>query len=71
MGRHDAPLSVECRWGDRRVTVVVCGEVDFVTAGLLAEKLEQVVSQEPGHLTINLGWTMCCRETRHPGDAPP
>jgi anti-anti-sigma regulatory factor len=36
LGRHEPPLSVECRWEDRRATVVVRGEVDFATVGILA-----------------------------------
>jgi anti-anti-sigma factor len=57
MGRHDPPLSVGCRWDGRRVTVIVCGEVDFATASLLARQLETVAGQEPEHLTIDLGQT--------------
>jgi anti-anti-sigma factor len=57
LGRHDPPLSVECRWDDRRAMVVVCGEVDFATAGILARQLDEVASQEPERLTVDLGGT--------------
>ena len=40
LGRHDPPLSVECSWDDRRATVVVRGEVDFATVGILAKTSE-------------------------------
>jgi hypothetical protein len=38
LGKHEPPLSVECRWEDRRATVVVRGEVDFATVGILARQ---------------------------------
>ena len=57
LGRHDPPLSVECRWDDRRATVVVRGEVDFATAGILAQQLDEVAGQQPEHLTVDLGRT--------------
>jgi anti-anti-sigma factor len=57
LGRHDPPLSVECRWEDRRATVVVRGEVDFATAGILARQLDEVAGQQPEHLTVDLGLT--------------
>ena len=57
LGRHDPPLSVECRWEDRRATVVVRGEVDFATAGILAQQLDEVAAQQPEHLTVDLGRT--------------
>ena len=57
LGRHDPPLSVECRWEDRRATVVVRGEVDFATAGILARQLDEVADQQPEHLTVDLGLT--------------
>ena len=57
LGRHDPPLSVEGRWEDRRATVVVRGEVDFATAGILAQQLDEVAAQEPEHLTVDLGRT--------------
>ena len=57
LGRHDPPLSVECRWEDRRATVVVRGEVDFATAGILAQQLDEVAGQQPEHLTVDLGQT--------------
>ena len=57
LGRHDPPLSVECRWDDLRATVVVCGEVDFATVGILARQLDEVASQEPERLTVDLGRT--------------
>jgi len=57
LGRHDPPLSVECHWEDRRATVVVRGEVDFATAGILARQLDEVAGQQPEHLTVDLGLT--------------
>ena len=56
LGRHDPPLSVECRWEDRRATVVVRGEVDFATAGILARQLDaaaglRVIARARGVLT--------------------
>ena len=47
LGRHDPPLSVECSWDDRRATVVVRGEVDFATVGILAKQLNEVAGQQP------------------------
>src|ERR1700750_29565 len=61
LGRHDPPLSVECHWEDRRATVVVRGEVDFATAGILARPLDEVACQPPEHLTVDLGLTSCLR----------
>ena len=43
LGRHDPPLSVECRREDRRATVVVRGEVDFATSGILARQVRLVL----------------------------
>jgi anti-anti-sigma factor len=57
LGRHDPPLLVECRWEDRRATVVVRGEVDFATAGILAQQLDEVAGRQPEHLTVDLGRT--------------
>lgn len=57
LGRHDPPLLVECRWEDRRATVVVRGEVDFATAGILAQQLDEVAGQQPELLTVDLGRT--------------
>ena len=57
LGRHDPPLSVECSWDDRRATVVVRGEVDFATVGILARQLDEVAGQQPEHLTVDLGRT--------------
>ena len=57
LGRHEPPLSVECRWEDRRATVVVRGEVDFATVGILARQLDEVAGQQPEHLTVDLGRT--------------
>jgi anti-anti-sigma factor len=57
LGRHEPPLSVECRWEDRRATVVVRGEVDFATVGILARQLDEVTRQQPEHLTVDLGQT--------------
>jgi len=57
LGRHDPPLSAECHWDGHRATVVVCGEVDFATAGILARQLEEVASQEPEHLIVDLSRT--------------
>ena len=57
LGRHDPPLSVECSWDDRRATVVVRGEVDFATVGILAKELDEVAGQRPEHLTVDLGRT--------------
>ena len=57
LGRHDPPLSVDCHWEDRRATVVVRGEVDFATAGILARQLDEVAGQQPEHLTVDLGQT--------------
>ena len=57
LGRHDPPLTVECRWDDRRATVVVRGEVDFATASILAQQLDEVTGQQPEHLTVDLGRT--------------
>ena len=48
LGRHDPPLSVECSWDDRRATVVVRGEVDFATAGILARQLDEVGQTQSG-----------------------
>src|SRR6266705_856115 len=57
LGRHDPPLSVVCSWDDRRATVVVRGEVDFATVGILAKELDEVAGQRPEHLTVDLGRT--------------
>jgi hypothetical protein len=57
LGKHEPPLSVECRWEDRRATVVVRGEVDFATVGILARQLDEVAGQQPEHLTVDLGRT--------------
>ena len=57
LGKHEPPLSVECRWEDRRATVVVRGEVDFATVGILARQLDEVTDQQPEHLTVDLGRT--------------
>ena len=43
LGRHEPPLSVECRWEDRRATVVVRGELDFATVGILARQVRLVL----------------------------
>ena len=57
LGRHEPPLLVECRWEDRRATVIVRGEVDFATVGILARQLDEVAGQQPEHLTVDLGRT--------------
>jgi anti-sigma B factor antagonist len=57
LGRNEPPLSVECHWEDRRATVVVRGEVDFATAGILARQLDEVAGQQPEHLTVDLAGT--------------
>lgn len=57
LGRHDPPLAVECSWEDRRATVVVRGEVDFATVGILARQLDEVAGRQPEHLTVDLGRT--------------
>jgi anti-anti-sigma factor len=57
LGRHEPPLSVECRWEGRRATVVVRGEVDFATVGILARQLDEVTRQQPEHLTVDLAQT--------------
>ena len=54
---QDPALSVLCRWDGRTATVTVSGEVDFATAGILSAQLDEVVSQEPDHLIVDLGQT--------------
>lgn len=51
---QDPPLSVLCRWDGRTATVTVCGEVDFATASILSSQLDEVISQEPDRLIIDL-----------------
>ena len=56
LGRHDPPLSVECSWDDRRATVVVRGEVDFATVGILAKQLDEVAGQQlPVRVSVRTG----------------
>ena len=57
MRRRDLALAVECHWDGRRATVVVSGEVDFASAGILARHLDEVTCQEPGQLIVDLSRT--------------
>jgi anti-anti-sigma factor len=54
---REPPLSVECRWEGRQVTVAVRGEVDFATADVLAGHLDDAVRSEPERLTLDLART--------------
>ena len=49
-----AALTVSDRWDGRVATVTVRGEIDISTAGILSDRLDDLASQDPERLVIDL-----------------
>ena len=49
-----AALTVSDRWDGRVATVTVRGEIDISTAGILSGRLDDLASQDPERLVIDL-----------------